>query len=332
LSFGRHEWICLVGAAIVHMTVPVTAAIAPPPPPHRWVTVKRAGPSEFNVDVDHALLDSARPRPRDPRLGPALGMPDADPNAPHNPNFDPGRPPTMSRNGSADPEELTGDPEDAVLSGPGESENDTFDPDGEFSNAPGVGEPWGTPGLDPNMPIYVYPGADFSPETGGDSPAPRKTKKRKYDRDAPTAAVQDEIRKKDAKLGLDFPGRGPIRSAFVSATYSSDSPYDASAVFALSVNPEGKVTSVSYVNHSGGKTSTWKRVGRVAHKQLKGVKLVMKSAFAKGAAVTVIITSKKKTPGGGTSRDGATIHFDTSDIGAKETRVVSAAVAPVPIK
>jgi hypothetical protein len=332
LSLGRHEWFCLVAAGIVHFSLPVGAAIAPEAQARRWVTVKRAGPSEVHVDLDSAFL----PPPRNFRVdqdGVALGMPNADPAAPSNPHFDPTRPATPNRHNPREPSDEEPS-EDTVLSGEGPSDNDTFNPDDEFNNPPGVGMPWGTPGLDPGLPIWLYPGSDFSPDAdgGGDNPAPTKTKKRKYDADAPTAAVQDEIRKKDAKLGLDFPGRGPIRSAFVSATYSSDSPYDASAVFALSVNPDGKVTSVSYVNHTGGKASTWRRVGRVAHKALKGTKLVMKSAFAKGASVTVIITSKKVSPGGGTSRDGATIHFDTSDIGAKDTRVVSAAVAPSPVK
>jgi hypothetical protein len=117
----------------------------------------------------------------------------------------------------------------------------------------------------------------------------------------------------------------------VSATYSSDAPYECQAVFALSVSPAGKVTAVSYVSHSGGTAGTWKSVGKAAQGALKGAKLVMKSAFSKGAAVTVVITSKKKTPGGGTSRDGTTINFDVADVGAKATRVVGASVSAVPI-
>ena len=170
-------------------------------------------------------------------------------------------------------------------------------------------------------------------ENAGEGPAaPTRTKKRKYDPDAATKAVSDGVRAKDRKLGLDFPGRGPIRSAFVSATYGSDAPYECRAVFGVAVNPKGKVTSVKYVTHSGGTAGTWSSVAKTAFGQLKGAKLVMKSAFKKGATVQVVVVSKKKTPGGGTSRDGATINFDVADVGAKATRVVSASVVPIPVE
>jgi hypothetical protein len=191
---------------------------------------------------------------------------------------------------------------------------------------------WGAPGGE-DIPYWALPGAPGIFHDAHDGPgAPTRTKDRQYDPDAPTHAVSDAVLEKDKKLGLDFPGRGPIRAAFVSATYGSDAPYDCQAVFGLSVSPAGTVTNVTYISHTGGTAGTWQAVGKAAHGQLKSAKLVMKSAYKKGATVSVTITSKKKTPGGGTSRDGATINFDVADLGAKATRLVTAFVAPIPVK
>ena len=140
------------------------------------------------------------------------------------------------------------------------------------------------------------------------------------------------MRKQERKLGLDFPGRGPIRSAFVSAVYSGGVPHVSSANFALSVSPEGKVTAVSLLGFTGGSASSWRKVKQAAEAQLKSATLVMKSAFKKGANVGVIVRSNKRTPGGGTNREGATFSFDVTDIGAKDVRVVSAIVSPSPVK
>jgi hypothetical protein len=310
--------------------VPVAYAIAPDPP--RLERVRRLRtPSEIDVEID----DAHRVKQRSDRFrmdqahGPALGMRGS--RLPHNPNYDPNLPPSMYR-GRVNP---NAEPGEAVLHAPDgmPTDNDTFNPDGSMGNAPGAGVAWGLPGVDPDLPYWALPGAPGIFTDGADGPAaPTRTKPRKYDPDAATKAVADGVRAKDRKLGLDFPGRGPIRSAFVGATYGSDAPYESRAVFGLSVNPKGKVTSVKYHTHTGGTAGTWRGVAKAAHGQLKGAKLVMKSAFKKGATVTVIITSIKKTPGGGASRDGATINFDVADIGAKATRIVSAAVVPTPVK
>ncbi len=328
----QSEWLCLAGATLLHVVgVPVAYSIAPDPPTvvrvHRVRTL-----DEIDVDVD----DAFRVRQRNDRFrmdqahGTALGMRDS--RLPHNPNYNPNLPPTMHNRRRLNPGETVGD---KVLHGPDgtHGDNDTFNPDGSMGNAPGAGEAWGIPGIDPDLPYWALPGAPNIFTEGGNGPAaPTRTKRRKYDPDAATKAVADGVRKKDRKLGLDFPGRGPIRSAFVGATYSSDAPYECRAVFGVSVNGKGKVTAVKYVTHTGGTAGTWQRVAKAAHAQLKSAKLIMKSAFKKGASVTVIVTSKKKTPGGGTSRDGATIKFDVTDIGARATRLVSASVSPTPVK
>ena len=328
----QSEWLCLAGAALLHIIgVPVAYAVAPERVPVERVR-RPSAKSEIDVDVEDAFSvkqESDRFR-MDQAHGPAIGMRDA--SATHNPNFDPNLPPSMYNRGRINP---NAQPGDAVLQAPTgtETDNDTFNADGSLGNAPGPGAPWGLPGTNPDVPYWALPGAPGIFTDGPDGPAaPTRTKPRKYDPDAATKAVADGVRAKDRKLGLDFPGRGPIRSAFVGATYGSDAPYDSSAVFGVSVDPKGNVTAVQYMSHTGGTAGTWTGVAKSAHAQLKSAKLVMKSAFKKGAVVSVIVTSKKKTPGGGTSRDGATINFDVADIGAKATRIVSASVVPSPIQ
>lgn len=329
----QHEWLCLAGAALIHLVgVPVAYTIAPDPP-RVEAKLRVRTPYEVDVDIDSAFLPEKQESDdfRFDRGQPAIGMRDS--TMPGNPNFDPNLPPTMNRGRPS--AEAPANPGDGVLSAPdgAQTDNDTFDPNGDWGNAPGAGEVWGIPGADPDLPYWALPGAPGVFTDGGEGPAaPTQTKKRKYDPDAATKAVADGVREKDKKLGLDFPGRGPIRSAFVSATYSSDAPYECQAMFGVSVDSKGTVTNVSYVSHTGGTAGTWKKVAASAHAQLKSAKLVMKSAFKKGATVSVVVVSKKKTPGGGTSRDGATINFDVADIGAKATRIVSAAVAPSPVK
>jgi len=84
--------------------------------------------------------------------------------------------------------------------------------------------------------------------------------------------------------------------------------------------------------YAGGDANTWQAVLASAKAQLASATLPMKSAFAKGALVGVNVRSALKMPGGGTSRDGATISFDVSDVGATPTRVVTAAVSARPIE
>jgi hypothetical protein len=176
-----------------------------------------------------------------------------------------------------------------------------------------------------------FPGA-IPDSTGTAPPAPTTAPERKYDREAATAVLQDGVREKQRKLGLDFPGRGPIRTAFVSAVYSSDAPYVCSANFAVSVDKGGKITAVSLLGYTGGSAATWSTVLSLAKGSLKSATLPMKSAFAKGANVGVTVRSIQRTPAGGTSRDGLKINFDPSDIGAKATRMVTASVNPQPVK
>ena len=188
------------------------------------------------------------------------------------------------------------------------------------------------PGLPGSNPAWRSVPGVLPDSTSTALPAPTKAPERQYDRQAATKVIQDGIRAKERKLGLDFPGRGVISGAFTGAVYSSDAPYTCSASFAVAVSPKGTVTNVALLGFSGGDSATWKAVTKIAKGSLKSAKLPMKSAFAKGATVGVTVRSSVRTPSGGANRDGAKINFDVTDIGAKATRHVTAFVNPQPIK
>ena len=323
----------LAAATVFHLVaLPGAAAIAPK---QSASFVAAKGPTgEIQIDVDTAILP---PRPEDHVFDPRApddAMAYADPREPSLPRtFAPGQLPEPSDTAEPEPETTPYDPGEVITAPDGAEgvEDEYMRPPtmSELSGLPGVP---GIPGMPGDGPWAPVPGA--LPPVGPihDDPAPTKAPKRTFDEQAANRAVQDGMRKKERKLGLDFPGRGPIRAAFVSAVYSGGVPHVSSANFALSVSPAGKVTAVSLLGFTGGSASSWRKVKQAAEAQLKSVTLVMKSAFKKGANVGVIVRSSKRTPGGGTNREGATFSFDVTDIGAKEIRVVSAIVSPSPVK
>lgn len=317
----------LLAAIAFHViALPVAAAIAPEVAPTRWFAGS-AEPYEYDVDLDSALLP---PEPDDRVLpiGPPQHVIGA--HREHTPRtpYDPSIPPEDRAHSDTDPppddpgEILTADPD-----APGVTD--------EYTRPPSAGELYGPPGLPAlgggNEVWRHYPGA-LPDSTSTALPAPTKAPARKYDKKAATKVLQDGVREKERKLGLDFPGRGPIRSAFVTAVYSSDAPYVCEASFSLSVDKSGKVTGVSLLGFSGGDSSTWNTVVQTAKGALASAKLPMKSAYEKGAVVGVTVRSIERTPAGGVQRDGLKINFDPSDIGAKATRMVTAHVNPQPVQ
>lgn len=326
----------LAAATVFHLVaLPGAAAIAPKPSSSFVAAKGQTG--EIQIDVDTAILP---PRPDDQVYDPTMprapddAMAYADPRDPALPRaFAPGQFPEPSDTADPDAQQPPYDPGEVMTAAEGAEgvEDEYMRPPtmGELSGMPGVP---GIPGMPGDGPWAPVPGA--LPPIGPihDDPAPTKAPKRTYDKEAANRAVQDGMRKQESKLGLDFPGRGPIRAAFVSAVYSGGVPHVSSANFALSVSPAGKVTAVSLLGFTGGSASSWRKVKQAAEAQLKSATLVMKSAFKKGANVGVIVRSSKRTPGGGTNREGATFSFDVTDIGAKDIRVVSAIVSPSPVK
>ncbi|MEM9694032.1 MAG: hypothetical protein AAGA56_15905, partial [Myxococcota bacterium] len=219
----------------------------------------------------------------------------------------------------------------------GELNDGVPDPDGDSTSPDPLAAPpsasevgGGIPGL--GGPHVGVPGTRSGPPDR--SPAPTRAPKREFDPDQGSRAVADKMREKDKKLGLDFPGRGPIRIAFTGATYSSGTPYEGSANFSVSVSPQGKVTNVTLLSYTGGSGSAWDTVRAQAKAQLASAKLPMQSAYAKGANVGVLVKSSKKSPSGGdgVKRDGASLNFDVADIGSRATRYVSVFVNAQPVR
>ncbi len=319
----------LLAALAFHaIALPVAAAIAPEAAPSRWFVAGQAEPYEYDVDLDSALLPP-EPEERLLPIGPPQHVIGAHrervPRAPYDPNV---LPPDSTSHPDAEPpphdpgEVLTAEPD-----APGVTD--------EYLRPPSAGELYGPPGLPAlgggNELWRHYPGA-LPDSTATALPAPTKAPTRQYDKKAATKVLQDGVREKERKLGLDFPGRGPIRSAFVTAVYSSDAPFVCEASFSVSVDKSGKVTGISLLGFSGGDSATWNGVVKIAKGALASAKLPMKSAFEKGAIVGVTVRSIERTPTGGVERDGLKINFDPSDIGAKATRVVTAHVNPQPVQ
>ena len=319
----------LLAALTFHaVALPVAAAIAPAPEPNRWFTVGHATPSEYDVDLESALLPERPPEDNVLPIGPPQAVigtriqPSPQPYDPSTP------PPESNQNPDANPPPI--DPGEVLTANP-----DAPGVTDEYMRPPSAGELYGPPGVpgvgDSREVWQQFPGVIPDAPTRA-LPAPTQAPERKYDKKAATRVLQDGVREKEKKLGLDFPGRGPIRSAFVTAVYSSDAPFECQANFSLSVDKGGKVTNVSLIGFSGGDSSTWASVVKIAKGALASARLPMKSAFAKGAIVGVSVRSFERTPTGGAKRDGLKIEFDPSDIGAKATRSVTASVNPQPVQ
>jgi len=192
------------------------------------------------------------------------------------------------------------------------------------------GGPGFIPGLPGQGPVWKVPGV--LPDRGRRAAAPTKAPKRKYDKRAATKIIQRGVRKKDSKLGLDFPAASAIAATLRNAVRAADTPYQCSASFSVMVNRSGKVTAVNLNGFTGGNSSTWQHVRKTALAALKSRTFPLKSGFPKGAHVAVSVRSQKKMPGGGTGRKGATLSFDVTDIGAKPTRVVTVGFSATPVK
>ncbi len=317
LSEGRF----LAAAAVLHLAVPVAAAIAPGVP-SRPLAGKSA-PLAAEIDVDVALDRSDRTSdPRDERRRVGEGSA-----APHEAQDDA----RVSRR--AAPREPTEPDEPPIFEGPPDSETEfnaepAPNPDGDpMAKPPSLGDVGGLGGF--GNPLW--PGALPPPDSGPRDPAPTETKKRQYDEEQARRAIDSGIRKKDADLGLDFPAANAIGAVLRDAVRAADTPDECTASFSVTVNAQGRVTDVAAVASSGGASSAWQSVQQSAKAALKGRSFEMKSSFAKGAVVSVRVRSAMKMPGGGTSRSGASLSFDVTDIGARPIRVVTMSSSAKPI-
>jgi hypothetical protein len=315
------EGLFLAAAALLHVSIPVAAEVAPTPMFVAFFLAKSSSRTlEIDVDVNTAEL----PYYQDPAIQ-ALPMNDPrriarndrrayDRRFAYVPN--PNDPPP-SEDFSEAPAELV-------------SPDSTADDYGRPPTREEMDGLAGVPGFGGRQ-AWQYPGG-VPPDDARSPGAPTKTPRRTFDPDRGTKILDSGVRAKDSRLGLDFPGGSVIKSAIADSVRASDAPYVSSGSFAVSVNPQGRVTKVTLVSFSGGESSVWQAIAKSAQARLAGRTLPMKSSFAKGAMVAVQVRSDQKRPGGGTSRDGATFSFDVTDIDSRPVRVVTSSASATPVK
>lgn len=317
-----------IAAVVIHgVGIPVVAKVAPEVV-YRYERASVEPTEVYEIDTDGSLFAPVE-NPSDPQynLGSDGGArSDGNPKAgvvQRGTQYRPRIPLLPSDADSTNDAAVPGSPEAPI--NPDGADPDPFGAPPSLADVNGAGNGMGS--YDLPSPIVPDGNGKLSPA------APTKAPKRKYDPEKGTKFVKDGVREGDKKLGLDFPGRGIIRNAFVAAVYSSDAPYTCTANFSVTVSPKGKVTDVSLVGYNGGAASTWAAVRKSAKAQLAAASLVMKSGYSKGAIVGVVVRSEERATSnsGGISRDGAGAKFDISEIGSRRTRYVSAGVNPQPL-
>jgi hypothetical protein len=315
----------LIAASVLHLAVPVGAAIAPSGELAKAVYA-RATMSVTEIEVDVDLLRESRkfeavtpperripseaPRPNEPQRKPTPGrvyqVPTADPHAP---------PPEDILEASPESPQIDDMP----------SMPDAPPPANEYDAPPAADMPGvpGIPGLG-GQPIYAMPG--MMPDSGPRLPAPTQAPRRTLARDQGEKAVRGAIRAKDRRLGLDLPAASAIAAVVVSAVRASDAPHVSRGSFSIVLGGNGRVRSVSLAGFTGGTAATWQAVRAAIQARLASRTYPMRSNYAKGAMISVTANSQVKMPGGGTSRSGLTMSFDVTDAAAKPVRVVSRSV------
>ena len=306
-------------AFVLHLALPVAAYIAPSDTGGPLALLPRSQPQEFDVDVDN-LPPPPRPVDENLPIDPQnLPSGDADPDTAQAPAAPPRSLVPPKPGADADPNDGAADP-NAVLTAPdGAGDNGNTVPD-EYGYAPSASDVDG-PGGPGTGPLWARPGMVPGEGTGRPG-APTRTPQRKHDPHAGTKALREAMLKEDRKLGLDLPAVGAIAGVIRDAVRASETPYECTASLTVTLSGSGNVTSVSLNSFSGGSPGVWQTVRRTVLAQLKARSFLMKSAYAKGAIIGYGINSAKKSPGGGTGRDGLTLKFDVADIGARATRSV----------
>jgi hypothetical protein len=321
----------LVAAFVLHLAVPVAAAVAPEP---SWRRPKAAAvaPQSAEIEVDASVLppmndervDRDEPsKPPSPERVPAQDAPrDEGPKEPA--DSDPTDEPTPTH----EPEPIANGAEASPDSFPAPEPGPVPDP---MSRPPSQYEVGG-PGLGLRPGLGGLPFDALPPDRGGRSAAPTETNKRTYEVEAARRSIDKGLRTKDAQLGLDFPAASAIAAVLREAVRGSDTPFECQGSFSVTVNAGGKVTAVSLGGYAGGDPATWQIVRKAALSQLTSRIFEMKSSFVRGALVGVTIRSEHKMPGGGVSRQGASFSFDVADVGAKPVRVVSMSFSAKPLE
>jgi hypothetical protein len=187
------------------------------------------------------------------------------------------------------------------------------------------------PGL--SRPVWEIQGV-LPPGVSGAAPAPTVAPApRPVDKDIAGKVIRDAMNTRNKDLGLDPAAAGTVASAVRVAVQDSDVPNVARGTIEFRLGPNGRVLSVRVLGMSGGTAEQWERVKAAATAALAGRTLSLPSDYAKGAIVTINVSSNLQVPAGSKGGlSGAGAAFDLSNIGAHATRHVRASPSIVAVR
>jgi hypothetical protein len=148
-------------------------------------------------------------------------------------------------------------------------------------------------------------------------------------------SIRTALNEHDHELGLDV--GGAVIGVAESVARPSDTPDDSTAVFQITADANGNITSVILVDATQGRTA-WEPVAASIATALRAKRLAMRGHA--GAVITLEVSSRWALPSGsraghsvgltgaGPSESGAALDgkFDLSDIGARPARSVHARI------
>lgn len=306
---------CLIAAATLHVAVPVAAHLLPTPLHVRPLFGTRFRSAEIDVDVVTEPMRWSEPRTGAPSLGFGVHR--------YVPPGSRERPPDMPPDSAVPPEETELPPIEPDLSPTGEPMLPPRDYD-----APPTG--WDTPGGS------GWPGGSGSwallpsdmPKGPEGEPAPtRPGARRAVDTNIAGQVIERAMTGQDRTLGLDLPAASAVAGAVAAAVRASETPWDCSATLSVALGGDGKIQSVTPAGYSCGTASDWRGIAKAVQASAGKKGYTMKSAFAKGAIVTVNVRSQMAMPSGDGGRQGLGFTFDPTNIGARPTRKVTTSVS-----
>ena len=311
------------GAALLHVALFAVARVLPPPD-----YSKNAGSRALeSIEIEIQPTPPAPPPPKaevpaavvDPGPVPAPNATEepskkleAQPVAVREGSVPPG--PTAPPTGPVEPPPApTGSVANPSKGGFDELPPDDGRPGNRFTLPPGLAGSAGGPGM-------------FDPTANRAGPAPTVAPSaRPVDVNIAGKVIADAMGKRDKDLGIEFPGGGTVASAVRGVVQGSDVPNESKASIEFRIGPGGQVLGVRVVGYSGGSADSWARVASAAAAAMAGRMINMTAAYAKGAIVTIDVSSTLAPPSGkGSGLSGTGLKFDMSNLGAHATRVVRA--------
>jgi outer membrane biosynthesis protein TonB len=315
----------LAVAVLLHAGIPLAARFIHP---HASAAAEiKLHPMEVVVEIPVEPLNEPPPpavlEPRAPSNEPTPPAPEQRVAAATNPR-DPGA--HVEPQTGPEPAGTVAPAAPGVPTGHAPDQYDALPPDGSgdgIARAPGLGAPiWTVPGA-----IPVAPRA---------APAPTvATGPRPVDKDIAGIVIRGAMIENDKRLGLDLPGAGTVGTAVRAAVVSSDTPSEGRASFEVRVGADGRILGVRVASSTGGTSDVWDRVAKAVLAQLASKPLTLNANFAKGAIISVSVTSTMALPSGAksaVSQQGSGIGFDVSDIGSHKSRSVKTSVNTTAIR